>query len=90
MPLKIEVTSEVKSRNVKNYVFRAQIGHAMLPGKKYPTEISIPLPREREPYAPGVYTISDESFSPNTEYGETRLQFALVLQPMASGVAKTA
>jgi len=86
--LKIDVTNEVKSRNVKNYVFRAQIGYAMLPGKKYPTEISIPLAREREPYPAGQYTIADESFSPNTEYGETRLQFALVLQPIGPALSK--
>ncbi len=84
--LKIEVTPEVKSRNVTSgahsYVFRSQVAYCQLPGKKYPSDIVVPLPRDREPYPAGVYTISPDSFSTVTEYGETRMVFSLVLQPL--------
>lgn len=86
--LRIEVTPEVKTKQVKDSTFRNQVCYAALAGSKYPVQIFVSLGRNQEPYPAGTYNLGPDSFRLEVEFGEPRLGFRPVLVP-APAMAKT-
>lgn len=91
--LRIEVTADqrtvdYKSRDGKPASFTVQVAYVHLAGQKYPARIDIAARRDQAPYAPGLYTLSPESFYVGGKYG--KLEFSPVLVPIAAGTASKA
>jgi len=67
--LKIEIKSAdvmtksgTSARTGKPYTIREQLGYWHAKGKAYPIEVKITLDDSAQPFAPGVYTLGEESF----------------------------
>lgn len=89
--MKIEVESgevrEVKGENAKGpWSIREQKAFADL-GKRYPAEIRLRLPRDQQPYAPGIYELDAEKSCFVDGYGNLKLG-AIVLRPAVAAVRK--
>ena len=89
--IKIEIfeASASEKRGVsgsgKPYLIREQEGYAHLTGKdgkpeRYPARVSINLQDGTAPYAPGMYTLGDASFSVG-EFGALRIS-RMALTPL--------
>ena len=69
--IRIEITSpEVRTREVRGkdgrpLQFREQSGYAHLPGRQYPSEITIALDRDAQPHKAGMYTLDPDSIYVN-------------------------
>lgn len=83
-------SAEVHSRKVtskgREITFRDQDG--FLHHGEEVRKIRVPLNRDQSPYAPGNYTLSDDSFRVN-DYGDLTVG-RLVLTPIAQGTTRAA
>jgi hypothetical protein len=78
MSLKVEVTGNNQAKkSAKGNDYVVQEAYIVLPSQKYPVKIEVLPPKGQPPYAPGDYTMSDESFSVGL-YGKIEVRPHLV------------
>jgi len=91
--MKIEITSPVKRRfgnsNGRDWEIFEQEAYLHTDGKKYPEEMKVQVPSERESYAIGMYQFKvDSSNFYISRYGQLTLSRELVLTPIANDLKK--
>lgn len=85
--MKIEIVSTVKSRrgnsNGRDWEIFEQDAYLHTEGKKYPEEMKVQVPSERESYAIGMYEFKlDDSNFYISRYGQLTLTRELKLTPL--------
>lgn len=78
----VKVKEGTSARTQKPYRIVEQTAYAHLPGQPYPQRCTIGVPDNEEPYAPGLYPVSPDSyfvgrfeqlmFRPRLERGQRR------------------
>lgn len=81
-----EVFSGTSKRTGNPYSIKKQQAYAHLPGKPYPSEISISLADDQEPFKPGNYTLSPESLKINN-WGNLEIGRVVLVQSAAARAA---
>jgi hypothetical protein len=91
--MKIEIVSTVKRRsgnsNGRDWEIFEQDAYLHTDGKKYPEEMKIQVPSEREAYAIGFYEFKlDSSNFYISRYGQLTLARELILMPIQGDLKK--
>ena len=69
----------VGKKTGEEFHIREQTGWFKVEGSKYPKEITFEIPRDKEPYARGIYEVTNRNLSVN-RYGKLEMSRALWLE----------